>query len=302
MVRDALSSQAARERGAVLAGLSRPPVRGRRAQHITPLRARSFGRSACWRCGSRRTVSEDGRMVGSEGQRGGDGAYRHRLQRKRDQGMMPPITAFEGDGRPRPEANAVLDCGWGRLLFGQTFDDPPALVDALRGRRTGPPRHRLLRPRSACAPVDRAAGAVSRSLAHLPARSCHLPVEPPHAARLLPPPARLGADAEAVNRIYASRQMVPVPPDFFWSKRRQARDQLFRRRGRGDAAMIVGTVTGVDHGRAFGDPEDGASLWCLAVDPQARAARHRRSAGPPPGRAFQGAGRRLPRSLRPARQ
>ena len=32
---------------------------------------------------------------------------------------------------------------------------------------------------------------------------------------------------------------------------------------------IVGTVTGVDHEKIFNDPENGASLWCLAVDPQA---------------------------------
>jgi GNAT-family acetyltransferase (TIGR03103 family) len=31
---------------------------------------------------------------------------------------------------------------------------------------------------------------------------------------------------------------------------------------------IVGTVTGVDHVLAFGDPEGGTSLWCLAVDAQ----------------------------------
>jgi GNAT-family acetyltransferase (TIGR03103 family) len=31
---------------------------------------------------------------------------------------------------------------------------------------------------------------------------------------------------------------------------------------------IVGTVTGVDHALAFGDPEGGTSLWCLAADPQ----------------------------------
>ena len=33
---------------------------------------------------------------------------------------------------------------------------------------------------------------------------------------------------------------------------------------------VIGTVTGVDHAKAFGDPEKGSSLWCLAVDPQAR--------------------------------
>src|SRR5690606_20407708 len=32
---------------------------------------------------------------------------------------------------------------------------------------------------------------------------------------------------------------------------------------------IIGTVTGVNHRRAFNDPEQGSSLWCLAVDPQA---------------------------------
>ncbi|WP_348240877.1 GNAT family N-acetyltransferase, partial [Salmonella enterica] len=35
---------------------------------------------------------------------------------------------------------------------------------------------------------------------------------------------------------------------------------------------VIGTVTGVDHMRAFSDPEQGSSLWCLAVDPQARHA------------------------------
>ncbi len=32
---------------------------------------------------------------------------------------------------------------------------------------------------------------------------------------------------------------------------------------------IVGVVTGVDHRIAFKDPDHGASLWALAVDPQA---------------------------------
>ena len=35
------------------------------------------------------------------------------------------------------------------------------------------------------------------------------------------------------------------------------------------ATRRVGTVTGVDHERLFGDPEGGSSLWTLAVDPAA---------------------------------
>jgi ribosomal protein S18 acetylase RimI-like enzyme len=50
-------------------------------------------------------------------------------------------------------------------------------------------------------------------------------------------------------------------------------------------------VTGVDHVRAFNDPERGSSLWCLAVDPAGGPARHRRGPGAPPGRAhFQARG------------
>ena len=38
---------------------------------------------------------------------------------------------------------------------------------------------------------------------------------------------------------------------------------------RDEDGTVVGTVTGVDHERLFGDPENGSSLWSLAVDPSA---------------------------------
>src|SRR5690606_21751815 len=34
--------------------------------------------------------------------------------------------------------------------------------------------------------------------------------------------------------------------------------------------QVIGTVMGINHQEAFHDPEAGSSLWCLAVDPQAR--------------------------------
>ena len=75
-------------------------------------------------------------------------------------------------------------------------------------------------------------------------------------------------DAEAVNRIYASRNMVQVPPHFFHDQRNSRMLTYFVAV---DAATnnVIGSVTGVDHARAFEDPENGSSLWCLAVDPQA---------------------------------
>src|SRR5690606_16246924 len=76
-------------------------------------------------------------------------------------------------------------------------------------------------------------------------------------------------DAEAVNIIYAARNMVRVRPDFFWSRRdsRAITNCVAEYEATGE---IIGTVTGVDHQRAFGDRDCGSSLWCLAVAPQAR--------------------------------
>jgi ribosomal protein S18 acetylase RimI-like enzyme len=81
-------------------------------------------------------------------------------------------------------------------------------------------------------------------------------------------------DAEAVNRLYSLHRMVRRADRFLRranARRFQAAD-LFRRRGRGDGA-VIGTVTGVDHSAAFDDPERGSSLWTLAVDPQTPHAR-----------------------------
>ncbi len=32
--------------------------------------------------------------------------------------------------------------------------------------------------------------------------------------------------------------------------------------------QVIGAVMGLNHQKAFDDPEGGSSLWCLAVDPQ----------------------------------
>lgn len=177
-----------------------------------------------------------------------------------------PVSPAPGTPMPRP--NAVIDCGWGRLLFGQTFEDPKELAEAMRGERP-----------------DRRDIAVYVRDPHvaLAVAPQEMFLDPSHTYRLdlatyakgeRPPLGfsvrRLDsrADADSVNRIYASRNMVPVPPEFFWARRDSraiihlvAEDDL--------TGAVIGTVTGVDHARAFDDPDKGSSLWCLAVDPQA---------------------------------
>ena len=46
-------------------------------------------------------------------------------------GTPPP------DGRALAAAEAVVDCGWGRLLFGQTFFSSSSLADELRREQPG---------------------------------------------------------------------------------------------------------------------------------------------------------------------
>ena len=37
----------------------------------------------------------------------------------------------------RRQDDAVVDCGWGRLVFGQTFTDPTHIADVLRAEEPG---------------------------------------------------------------------------------------------------------------------------------------------------------------------
>ncbi len=190
-------------------------------------------------------------------------AFDHRLRRMRDQGMKPPLEQTEG------RKNASIDCGWGRLIFAETFSDPEELAAILRDE--GPDRrdiafyvrdpHVLL----SCAPqelfLDPSHTYRVDLSTYRPARRSHKGF---HIRRLA-----TEQDAQAVNVIYQSRGMVQVPPEFFWSKRSaQAITVLVAEDAETDE--IIGTVYGIDHRHAFGDPGNGCSLWCLAVAPQAR--------------------------------
>lgn len=178
------------------------------------------------------------------------------------------------------DPDVVLDMGWGRLVFGSTFDDPAGVLDALRDEASG-------KRDIACYVPDPQV---------LVGTSPHeLFVDPSYTYRLDLHTYRQRRDAvrdvevrtvqareelEQVNRIYARARMVEADVDTMWANQRTrtfthlvALDQ--RTLGSGadggapTAPKVVGTVTGVDHVLAFGDPEGGSSLWCLAVDPDA---------------------------------
>ncbi|MBW3574899.1 MAG: N-acetylglutaminylglutamine synthetase [Actinobacteria bacterium] len=175
-------------------------------------------------------------------------------------------------GDPRP-SRVVLECGWGRLIFGQTFHDDVALAGVLRceepGRRDVCMYHPAPHVLVSWAPHE-------------------LFIDPSHTYRLVLdghagggdgvglPPVRMpagvvvrplvgAADAEAVNRLYAASGMVAAPPDVLCANQSSTTFSYLVAEDTNSGA-VVGTVTGIDHVEAFGDPEGGASLWCLAVD------------------------------------
>ena len=163
--------------------------------------------------------------------------------------------------------DVVLELGWGRLIFGQTFADPEQLAEVLG--HEGPGR------RDICIYARESHVLIARSPAELF-------IDPSHTYRLRfseddPAPEPVGFtvrtlespdDADAMNRVYVRCGMVPAPVDVIWDNHTHTPAVHYLVAVRDDGA-IIGTVTGVDHVRLFSDPENGSSLWSLAVDPSA---------------------------------
>jgi len=163
-------------------------------------------------------------------------------------------------------ADTLVDCGWGRLIFGQTFGDPAQVVDALRHEQPGK-RDIALYLRDPHVLVAQA----PQELFIDPSFTYRLGLadqpDPPPLEGWLIRPARLH-DAQAVRRIYQSRNMVPPPRAFFSSLHEQDELEMLVAQDAHTQA-VIGVVMGVDHVEAFNDPDEGASLWALAVDLQA---------------------------------
>jgi GNAT-family acetyltransferase (TIGR03103 family) len=164
-------------------------------------------------------------------------------------------------------SDVVLDLGWGRLVFGQTFKDLRGIVDALRGEETG--------RRDICAyPRDPQVlvGMAPDELFIDPSLTYRLDL---HRYRSRAEVIRgvfvrtVTSEAEMVqiNDIYARNGMVTADTATMWANHR-TRTFTYLVAEDTRTGKIVGTVTGVDHVLAFGDPEGGTSLWCLVADKQ----------------------------------
>ncbi|MBQ1044717.1 MULTISPECIES: N-acetylglutaminylglutamine synthetase [unclassified Micromonospora] len=168
---------------------------------------------------------------------------------------------------PTDSTGVVLDCGWGRLVFGQTFADQVHVADVLRSEAVG--------ARDICIYLRDPHVLVSRLPDELfidPSLTYRLPLGEKRPAAteggevpgLTVRPLRDADDAESVNRIYARNGMVTAPVEVLVDN--AGTDRFLHLVAEDATGEVVGTITGVDHVAVFGDPEKGASLWCLTVD------------------------------------
>jgi GNAT-family acetyltransferase (TIGR03103 family) len=163
----------------------------------------------------------------------------------------------------------VLELGWGRLIFGQTFADPDKLAAVLQQEAQG--------RRDICMYARESHVLVAKSPAELfidPSHTYRWRLNPDDAAD--PPPTgfsvrslRDTSEADEMNRVYLRCGMVPAPTEVIWNNHLHCDAVEYLIAVRDDDGSVIGTVTGVDHKRLFNDPEDGSSLWTLAVDPTA---------------------------------
>ncbi|MBJ7336563.1 N-acetylglutaminylglutamine synthetase [Mycolicibacterium sp.] len=166
------------------------------------------------------------------------------------------------------KVGVVQDLGWGRLVFGQTYDDPHEFGNALRAEASG--RRDIgmyLDAEHVFVALHPQEFFIDPSFTYRIDLTKPLDFEPSRVPGLSVRPVNTIADCAAINQIYLQCRMVPADVDLMWDNS-QAQPHMVYLVVTDDATgAVVGTVTGIDHAQLFDDQENGSSLWCLAVDP-----------------------------------
>lgn len=165
------------------------------------------------------------------------------------------------------DKEAVVDCGWGRLIFGQTFTSSTALAQQLRNELPGQ-RDLALYSRDPQVVVAKA----PQELFIDPSLTYRLDLTHAELAHELPQgidihPMSKEWETYHLNRIYKSRNMVMLKDEFI-QQLDNSEEVILLLAVDKKTRQVLGCVTGVDHAKAFNDPDNGSSLWALAVDPQ----------------------------------
>lgn len=192
-------------------------------------------------------------------------AYSQRLLRGQTPSYERLQARFAEDGSELNACPVAVHCGWGRLLIGHTFPDPVTLAEELLNEQPGERDIALY------------VAAPQQVLAQAPQQ---LFLDPSDTLRLWFTDYRQAtrvfrgfrirraqseADWNAINTLYLSRSMLPIDPTLLTS--RHDGGPVYWMAEDEDSGAVIGSIMGLNHHTAFNDPENGSSLWCLAVDP-----------------------------------
>ncbi|MDY6826746.1 MAG: GNAT family N-acetyltransferase [Bacillota bacterium] len=197
-----------------------------------------------------------------------------RLERYNELNALKAGDKTSAGGRSETEAavkeNISLDCGWGKLIFGQTFINQDDLIEELASERSSDrdiafyvPDHHILLGRAPellfLDPSD-----TYRFWLHM----YRPPKRRPRSfkVRML----QDIEDARAINRVARSCGMLEAPEEKI-VKNQRTRIFCYYLAERISDGRVIGAIMGIDHREALNDPTNGSSFWCLSVDPEARA-------------------------------
>ncbi|MEE4264455.1 MAG: N-acetylglutaminylglutamine synthetase [Desulfobacteraceae bacterium] len=195
------------------------------------------------------------------------------LRQRIDRMSSPSLRSWDKPPGPFAEQikpNTIIDMGWGSIIFGHTFGSNDLLFQTMCEEGHGK-RDITLYLRDPHVILSLAPDKLFLDPSHTYRLWSHdykpnsLPVQTFNIRRIV-----TLEDGEAMNKIYASRNMVQCDPAFVLDRLADRLRTYFIAESKTDS-RVLGTVTGVDHALAFNDPENGASLWCLAADSQANS-------------------------------
>ena len=159
----------------------------------------------------------------------------------------------------------ALHCGWGRLLIGHTFADPASLAKELLNEQPGERDIALY-----VAAPQQVLGLEPTQLFLDPSDTLRLWFSDYRQATRVFRGFRIrraqsDADWSAINQLYQARGMLPIDATLLTP--RHLGGPVYWLAEDEDSGAVIGSVMGLNHHKAFNDPENGSSLWCLAVDP-----------------------------------
>lgn len=162
----------------------------------------------------------------------------------------------------------MLQCGWGRLIFADTFPSPESLADAILAEH---PDQRdialyLVDPHLVlnCAP---------QQIFLDPSNTYRLSMDKYQPSDKEPIGFSIQRlehkeQLDEINRIYTQLKMVPLHKDYVWENR-YARGFTYFIAVQNDTGDVLGVAMGADHQACGEHMPNSCSLWAVGVDPQA---------------------------------